>query len=369
MNERMTLALFTAMWLLLGPAILAEDAAEGARPALRDIFKQADANADGDITFEELSAVAPNITRERFDQFDRNGDGLLNPEDRTEGRPGGPRRGGQAFAQRFREADKDGNGEVTFEELQGMLPGLTRDRFDRLDRNGDGMITAADRSEARPASPILRMLTEADKDGNGKVTFEEVQAIAPGMTQTRFNRLDRNGDGVLTKADAPETPGRPGRRPGQQARLLHRADANGDLKVTYDEIVALQPGFPKQAFDRLDTNNDGGITAEDHFLRPGGRARGPGAKRGPGRPGVEGGPGAKRGPGPGVKGGPGAKRGPGEPGRRPSAPWLRRADVDGNGETTREEARKAFPNMPPAVFDRLDRNGDGVISEKDMARD
>lgn len=38
-------------------------------------------------------------------------------------------------------------------------------------------------------------------DDDGKIGFEEAQSIIPGLTQTQFNALDRNGDGKLEKCE------------------------------------------------------------------------------------------------------------------------------------------------------------------------
>jgi len=46
------------------------------------MFKKADANSDKKVTFEEFMAVVTAKAKERFDKLDRNGDGVLDVEDR-----------------------------------------------------------------------------------------------------------------------------------------------------------------------------------------------------------------------------------------------------------------------------------------------
>jgi hypothetical protein len=58
------------------------------------------------------------------------------------------------------------------------------------------------------------------------------------------------------------------------------------------------------------------------------------------------------------EGGPG--HGPGGPGGRDPVEMIMRADADGDGKVTRAEYAKA-------QFERLDRNKDGVIDDKDFA--
>lgn len=41
-------------------------------------------------------------------------------------------------------------------------------------------------------------LKQADKDGDGKLSFEEVQSIIADITREYFDKLDVDGDGLLT---------------------------------------------------------------------------------------------------------------------------------------------------------------------------
>jgi hypothetical protein len=45
-------------------------------------MRQADENGDGELSFEEARKAFPNLTRQGFDKRDRNGDGVLSPADR-----------------------------------------------------------------------------------------------------------------------------------------------------------------------------------------------------------------------------------------------------------------------------------------------
>lgn len=53
-----------------------------------------------------------------------------------------------------------------------------------------------------------QMLQQMDTDGNGSVSKQEFMAAA----EARFAKMDKNGDGVLSKDDMPEGGAR--RRPG-----------------------------------------------------------------------------------------------------------------------------------------------------------
>ena len=408
MNKLVTVTVFVITGLGVASAAHAQAPPAPERP-VQEIFKRADTNNDGDVSFEELSAAIPSLTREKFDKMDRNSDGVLNPADQGRGRPQprqrggfgqrlreadkdgngdvtpeemqaafptltkehfdrfdtnddgvisdadtkarrkGPSRGGSAIFQRLGQADKDGDGRVTFDEIKTIAPDMTEERFKQMDRDGDGALTRADRPPDRPSRdrvlpPVFAKLGQSDKDGDGKVTLEELTVAMPGMTQQRFQQLDRNNDGVLTEDDAPKTVTPAGRsvrpdgnRAAQLARLLREADTNGDDQVTYEEMVAARPGFPRKAFDRLDTDHNGLLTATD---RPQPTGASPET-----RP---------------------ARQGQGRGGRSPMVSRLRRADANSDGQITREEVQTALPNMPAALFDRFDSNGDGAIAADEL---
>ena len=106
--------------------------------------------------------------------------------------------------------------------------------FETLDVDGDGEITAAD-IEALRASRFA----EIDTDGNGEVSEAEFIARAQeqaGDRATRmFERLDADGDGVLSR-DVLESRG--GRGMGE--RLLSRADTNDSGGVSAEEFEAIK---------------------------------------------------------------------------------------------------------------------------------
>jgi len=107
----------------------------------------ADTNGDGKITLEEAKAAFPNGTQEQFNKLDRNHDGVLSMADKPQGN-GQANTGRSEMLQRLRAADTNNDGTVTFEEAKAAFPKLTRERFSKLDRNGDGVLSMADRKNA-----------------------------------------------------------------------------------------------------------------------------------------------------------------------------------------------------------------------------
>lgn len=99
--------------------------------------------------------------------------------------------------------------------------------FERLDADGDGRVTRAEADAMRGA-----MLRRADRDGDGLITEAEMRAAAAERASERaakrFVVLDGNGDG---RVDADEIASR------AEARFL-RADADGDGVVTRAEFDA-----------------------------------------------------------------------------------------------------------------------------------
>jgi Ca2+-binding EF-hand superfamily protein len=92
--------------------------------------------------------------------FDKNGDGKLEVSEL-------PMR-----MQKFLgKADADGDGVLTVSELTTAKETFMKARFARMDKSGDGALTADEVGDERWAR-----LSVADADGNGSVTFPEIEA-------------------------------------------------------------------------------------------------------------------------------------------------------------------------------------------------
>jgi hypothetical protein len=143
--------------------------------------------------------------------------------------------------------DRDDDGRISRDEFPGPDPD-----FARLDRDGDGALTAPDldfSAHALTRTPGLMLFMRADADGNGKLTPEEIDAF--------FTRADRRDDGFLSLSETqalldPPPPGRPDTPPAPPSLWrtlgLKRDPDAGPSRLTLlkglftQEIGSLQPG-------------------------------------------------------------------------------------------------------------------------------
>lgn len=118
---------------ITGLAVLATPArAQSAALGPEDMLTRADANGDGDVAWDEVVGLRTQI----FDRLDRDGDGVINQNDRP------PRalaaRFDRAFATVKTQFDADGDAEVTRNELiNGPAP-----LFEAGDVDGDTVLSA-----------------------------------------------------------------------------------------------------------------------------------------------------------------------------------------------------------------------------------
>ena len=114
--------------------------------------------------------------------------------------------------------DKDGDGRVSRKEATDAAIERAGSRFDQLDTNKDGFITKDEVNAAR--SSMRERMKEragehwkaADKDGDGAISRSEAEASMP-MLFRRFDQLDANKDGKITRDEMPQGKHVDGMRP------------------------------------------------------------------------------------------------------------------------------------------------------------
>lgn len=110
------------------------------------------------------------------------------------------------------------------------------------------LMLAAPAAAQGPGDPVA-LLERADTDHDGRVSLAEFQAARLAS----FDRLDRNGDGVISRADFSRILAF---RPQASTRIdtfIAEADLNHDGKVTREELAHA----PARVFAMADANRDG----------------------------------------------------------------------------------------------------------------
>jgi len=119
-----------------------------------------------------------------------------------------PGRDGPRASMRFDRLDADKSGDVTFEEFSAML----KSRIGDADANGDGKMTveeiAAEIEKMRAERMARRIIDRFDTDGDGMLTAAEVESRQRKM----FALMDRNDDGKIVKDEMPRRKFRHGDR-------------------------------------------------------------------------------------------------------------------------------------------------------------
>ena len=107
-------------------------------------------------------------------------------------------------------ADKDGDGRVSRAEANAAATERTGEWFDKLDLNKDGYVNSDEMKQARETrhenmrsdmkQKMEQRFKEADANGDGSLSLDEVQAKMPRMAD-RFAAIDTDKNGLLSKEE------------------------------------------------------------------------------------------------------------------------------------------------------------------------
>lgn len=210
MNSRI---LLTALVLSVGGGVSVADDTEGGRPKI-------DANGDGAVDLAELQALRPNATIEQFNRADKDGNGLLSREEL--------RAAGRALREPPVDTNKDGS--ISFEELQAQRPNITREQFAAIDADNNGSLSREEMRSARGRMMFKRVDTDnsggvsfdelaarmprvtqerfsaLDKDGNGQLSQGELAAARPKHRPEGARQGPRGDRPVGTGTRTPKPP-------------------------------------------------------------------------------------------------------------------------------------------------------------------
>jgi EF hand len=104
--------------------------------------------------------------------------------------------GGEMFQSLFAEADTDGDGAVSAEELAALRTA----KVGAADANSDGALSLEEFQTlwlAAMQPRVVDAFQHVDADGDATITAAEVDALVSNLIE----RLDRNGDGLINKDD------------------------------------------------------------------------------------------------------------------------------------------------------------------------
>jgi Ca2+-binding EF-hand superfamily protein len=203
----------------------------------------------------------------------------------------------------------------------GISPvwGQEAELFNKLDANKDGVVTSDEVPDDKQ-SIFERLLRVGDANGDKKLSKEELVA-------------------GLKQAAPAEAPGRaPGGAPGglpnvSAKEIFARLDKDGNGKIEKDEI----PERMKENIGRVDSNSDDVVDlAEFEKVAQFFAGRRP-------------------------DGAPEGRPNPGGPGPGPGGPVLRALDADGDGEISASELADATKALA-----KLDKNGDGKLTRDEI---
>jgi hypothetical protein len=118
----------------------------------------------------------------------------------------------------------------------------------------DGRDTSPEARQARRTERFTRMLKRLDENEDGRISQSEFLS-----RHELFDRLDADGDGVVTKDEArAAAEAHPCRGP-RRAGAFDRLDADGDQRITLDEVKAAK----QAAFTKLDADDDGQVERDE----------------------------------------------------------------------------------------------------------
>jgi thiol-disulfide isomerase/thioredoxin len=136
------------------------------------------------------------------------------------------------WAATCKRLDRDGNGRISREEFGG-----SDGDFARLDRDRDGALSEPDfdfSAHALAPSPGAMLFYQADRDGNGKLTPEELEGF--------FRAADTGGEGFLSLADLQQALSPPARARGSSRNLQGPTRLTLIKGLFRQEIGSLQAG-------------------------------------------------------------------------------------------------------------------------------
>jgi Ca2+-binding EF-hand superfamily protein len=230
-----------------------------------ELIARSDKNHDGKVTREEWTGTAEAFEQLDLDRngvLDRR-DRALAAAEAVPAEPAWPemRDPLPSVEEILVRYDKDKNGMLSMKEVAGNK--FLAEVFSRADTNGDKQLDAkelrylgdklrtmlADRQHSKSKARAFQVpFDEWDKNKDGRIEQNEWQG-----NKALFERIDLDRDAAITREEVQRY-----KKRVEGDDFVDRFDLNGDGRVTLEEF-----GGPPEAFRRADKNGDGVVTRAD----------------------------------------------------------------------------------------------------------
>ncbi len=138
-----------------------------------------------------------------------------------------------------------------------MLPGLAQDP-----PPADG-----GRNNRGPRRPSEDMLKKYDKDGDGKLSEDEMKAMREAREKEMLEKYDADKDRKLNEEERKKMEAENPRRGGgffqPSPEILKKYDKNGDGKLDDDERKAWRDDREKEMLEKYDADKDGKLSESE----------------------------------------------------------------------------------------------------------
>ncbi len=143
--------------------------------------------------------------------------------------------------------DTNGDGAIDLAELQAVRPNATVEQFNTADADHNGLLS---REELRDAGRAMRG-PPIDTNKDGAISFEELQAQRPNVTQEQFTGLDADKSGTLSREEL---------RSGMGRQIFSRLDGDSSGGISFDELAQRMPQLSQERFNKLDKDGNGQLS-------------------------------------------------------------------------------------------------------------
>ena len=305
----MTMRIMLAAFVVAGLSA-ASLQAEDNKAGQADVFKRLDANGDGKLRAEEVPADKRAFFDRALRSGDADGDGALNAAEFARAFSAGKdsgrerdsrRRPGSSSGSRstpsaagfIKRLDKDGDGKVSSEELPQTYRARLGGKFEEFDKNKDGALNQQEVAAMLTAANSSRKPSGTPSRDSDRPRPSSRDGAQPSQ-DALFAILDRDRDGKLSRREL-EAAG----------SILSRLDRDKDGMLSKGEIAAVASDRPSRERSSRERDSRGGISS-----------------------------------------------------------YAKRLDKDNDGKITREEASGPIKER----FDRLDEDGDGILKVEDVEK-